>query len=143
MESVRRLGIFPERMPDDDAAEADSFEVSAHEDDFRLPQRRRPMMNRETGILVRGIIIGFGLAAAANAFFNIFQEQRSRRKSAMSPESRMRRQDESGGVVGDLSNLVDEGTSAFRDAVRTVDNTCESVTRGLESIGDVIHKIRQ
>jgi hypothetical protein len=61
----------------------------------------------------------------------------------MSAESRMIRQDESGGVLGDLSNLVDEGSTAFRDAVRTVDNTCESVVRGLESIGDVIHKIRQ
>ena len=61
----------------------------------------------------------------------------------MKPESRFRTHDESGGILGDLSHVVDESTTAFSDAVRTLDKTFESGRRAIDSVQDVIDKIRE
>ena len=98
---------------------------------------------RDSLMILRGLVIGFGLAAVASALFGLFQEGRSRRRDAMTPASRLRRQDEAGGVLGDLSHVVDESTSAFSDAVRALDRTFESGRRAIETVQDVINKIRE
>lgn len=113
-------------------------EVTSLEKSERLEQRRR-----DTGNFVKGMVIGFGLAAVASVFFNLFHEQRERRKEAMGTESRFRRQDESGNVLGDFSNIIDESSQAFRDAVRTLDKTFESGQAAIESVQSVIDKIRE
>jgi hypothetical protein len=92
---------------------------------------------------IKGLIVGFGLAAVASVVFNIFNEQRASRRKSFSQESRIKDQDESGGVLGDLSYIIDESTSAFGDAVRTLDKTFESGRKAIESVQDVIDKIRE
>ncbi len=104
---------------------------------------RADVRRRETGSFIRGMILGFGLAAAASVLLNLFQEQRAVRKKSMTAESRIRRQDESGRVIGDLSYVIDESTAAFKDAVRALDRTFESGKRALDSVQDVIDKIRE
>ena len=115
--------------------------------EFELTERERPeiteLRRRDTANFVKGMVIGFGLAAIASTFLNLFNEQRARRKEAMGTESRFRRQDESGGVLGDLSNIIDESSQAFRDAVRTLDKTFESGQSAIESVQTVIDKIRE
>ena len=124
----------------------EAIERTEHDDDAVCSvdyRRRRCGVNPETAAFLRGVIVGFGAAAVASVCFNLFQEQRARRRHAMTTDSRMRTYDESGGVMGDLSNLVDEGTSAFRDAVRTLDRTFESGVRAIETVQDIIDKIRE
>jgi hypothetical protein len=98
--------------------------------------------SRDTSMFLKGMVVGFGLAAVASAIFSVFQEQRTSRRQAMTPESRIRRHDEAGGVVGDLSYIIDESSGAFRDAVKALDKTFESGKAALDSIQDVINKIR-
>jgi hypothetical protein len=113
------------------------------------PERRpeasdaREKARRDATMLLSGMVVGFGLAAVASVLFNLFQEQSSRRRRSQTTESRIRRQDESGGVLGDLSHIIDESTSAFKDAVKTLDRTFESGKAALDSIQDVINRIRE
>lgn len=92
---------------------------------------------------LKGIILGFGLAAVASVFFNFFSERRAKRAYAMSPEARLKKQDESGGIIGDLTNLVGESTEAFKDAVQTLDRTFETGVKAIETVQNVINKIRE
>lgn len=94
-------------------------------------------------MFLKGMVVGFGLAAVASALFNVFQDQRSARRQAMSAESRIRRHDERGDVMGDLSYIIDESGGAFKDAVKALDRTFESGKVALDSIQDVINKIRE
>jgi len=103
----------------------------------------REKSRRDATMFLSGMVAGFGLAAVASVLFNLFQEQSSRRRRSQTTESRIRRQDESGGVLGDLSHIIDESTSAFKDAVKTLDRTFESGKAALDSIQDVINKIRE
>jgi len=98
--------------------------------------------SRDTSMFLKGMVVGFGLAAVTSALFSLFQEQRTSRKQAMSAESRIKRHDEAGGVVGDLSYILDESSGAFKDAVKALDRTFESGKAALDSIQDVINKIR-
>ncbi len=116
------------------------YEYTDIEPDWRSDRERR---KRDTLIFLRGAVVGFGVAAVASALFGLFQEQGKRRRRSMSAESRIRTQDESGGVLGDLSYIVDESTSAFKDAVQTLDRTFESGRMAVETIQDVIDKIRE
>ena len=95
------------------------------------------------GTFLKGLLVGFGLAAVASVAFNLFQEQRDRRKSSMKPDSRLRSYDEAGGVLGDLSHVIDESGAAFTDAVKTLDTAFESGRRAVETVQDVIDKIRE
>ncbi len=104
---------------------------------------RQELRRRDTANFIKGMVIGFGMAAVASSVFNLFSEQRSRRKEAMATESRFRRHDENGNVLGDLSNIIDESSQAFRDAVRTLDKTFESGQAAIESVQSVIDKIRE
>ncbi|MCX6646753.1 MAG: alkaline phosphatase family protein [bacterium] len=104
---------------------------------------RQEQHRHDTANFIKGMVIGFGLAAVASSFFNLFTEQRSRRKEAMATETRFRRHDESGNVLGELSNIIDESSQAFRDAVRTLDKTFESGQAAIESVQSVIDKIRE
>ena len=97
----------------------------------------------DTAIFLKGMIIGFGLAAVASAAFGLFRDQQQRRKKYNSAESRAQSHDESGGVLGDLSNIIDESSSAFRDAVQSLDKTFESGRHAIETFQDVIDKIRE
>jgi len=99
--------------------------------------------HKTTGTFLKGFIVGFGAAAAVGVIFGIFRESAERRKVSRSTASRIRTQDESGGVIGDLSNIIDESTTAFKDAVQTLDRTFESGRMALESFQDVINKIRE
>jgi len=116
------------------------YECTDIEPDLRSDRERR---KRDTLIFIRGAVVGFGVAAVASALFGLFQEQGKRRRRSMTAESRIRKQDESGGVLGDLSYIVDESTSAFKDAVQTLDRTFESGRMAVETIQDVIDKIRE
>jgi len=116
------------------------YECTDIEPDWRSDRERR---KRDTLIFIRGAVVGFGVAAVASALFGLFQEQGKRRRRSMTAESRIRKQDESGGVLGDLSYIVDESTSAFKDAVQTLDRTFESGRMAVETIQDVIDKIRE
>jgi|WetSurMetagenome_2_1015567.scaffolds.fasta_scaffold1128588_1 hypothetical protein len=104
---------------------------------------KQAQCRRDTANFIKGVVIGFGLAAVASSVFNLFSEQRSRRKESMATETRFRRHDESGNVLGDLSNIIDESSQAFRDAVRTLDKTFESGQAAIESVQSVIDKIRE
>jgi hypothetical protein len=114
-----------------------------NEDRIALYDKNNDPHRRESSSFVKGMIVGFGLAAVASVLFNLFQEQRANRRREFSAESRIRKQDENGGVLGDLSYIVDESTSAFNDAVRTLDRTFESGRKAIESVADVINKIRE
>lgn len=104
---------------------------------------KHELRRRDTSNFVKGLVIGFGLAAVASAFLNLFQEQRERRRDMMRTESRFRSQDESGNVLGDLSNIIDESSFAFRDAIKTLDKTFEAGQSAIESVQNVIDKIRE
>ncbi len=105
--------------------------------------RDRDATNHDASILLRGIVIGFGLAAVASVAFNLFQDQRQKRRKAMSADSRIRTHDESGGVLGDLSYIIDESTGAFKDAVQALDKTFETGKQAIDTFQDVIDKIRE
>jgi len=112
-------------------AEIDSFDQSREE-------RRK-----DQGVFLKGFIIGFGAAAAAGMIFGLFKDRAEKRRESTSTGARIRSQDESGGVIGDLSNIIDESSSAFKDAVRTLDRTFESGRMAIESFQDIIDKIRE
>lgn len=117
--------------------EFDSEEISIER------AEKHELQRRDTSTFVKGMVIGFGLAAVASVFFNLFQEQRERRRDMMRTESRFRSQDESGNVLGDLSNIIDESSSAFSDAIKTLDKTFEAGQSAIESVQNVIDKIRE
>ena len=100
---------------------------------------RREQMRHDTGVFLKGVILGFGLAAVASTLFNLFAEQREERKKYSSPH---RSGGGTEGKLGDLSYVIDESTSAFRDAVKTLDRTFESGVKAVESVQEVIDKIR-
>jgi len=102
----------------------------------------RPGRNA-THAFLKGLIVGFGAAAVASAVFGLFSEQQRKRKNSMDPVQRMQARDESGGIVGDLSHVIDESTSAFNDAVKMLDRTFESGKQALESVQQVIDRIRE
>ena len=114
--------------------------------------RDRPehIERRETGgkgvdsqVFLKGIIVGFGLAAVASAACGLFKSQAAHRKEENSTGSRLRRQDESGNVLGDLSNIIDESSGAFRDAVKSLDHTFETGRKALDTFNDVVDKMRE
>lgn len=116
----------------------DTVEVS--EGEGMDPKLKR---NRDARIFLKGVILGFGLAAAASTLFNLFNEQREMRKTSGLSGSTYPSYESKGGMLGDLSYAVDESTSAFRDAVRTLDKTFESGIKAIDSVKDVIDKIRE
>jgi len=98
--------------------------------------------SRDSMMLMRGIIVGFGLAAVLSMFFNLFREQHERRRSSLSDDCPDDYSDE-GEKIRDISSVMDESANAFRDAVDVLDRTFESGRQVIESIGEVIDKIRQ
>ncbi|HDS29758.1 MAG TPA: hypothetical protein ENN67_01815 [Firmicutes bacterium] len=115
-------------------------------DDYEItkqPRRSESHSTFDSGSFLKGIILGFGLAAVASVFLNFFQEKREFRRSAMTPQSRLRRQDESGGILGDLSHVVDESSAAFTGAVKSLDKAFDSGRRAIETVQEVIDKIRE
>jgi hypothetical protein len=109
----------------------------------RSDRPSRAEKQHDTSLFLKGMIVGFGLAAVASAAFGIFKDQQGRRKRFNSAESRAQSHDESGGVLGDLSNIIDESSSAFKDAVQSLDRTFESGRQAIETFQDVIDKIRE
>ena len=99
--------------------------------------------SRDAQVFLKGMIIGFGLAAVASAAFGLFRQQSKRRKYEHSAGSRIQRYDESGNILGDLSNIIDESTCAFRDAVHTLDQTFETGRQALDTFGKVVDKMRE
>jgi len=99
--------------------------------------------SRDAQVFLKGMIVGFGLAAVASAAFGLFRQQSRRRKDERSAGSRIRRYDESGNILGDLSNILDESTGAFRDAVQTLDQTFETGRQALDTFGKVVDKMRE
>jgi len=99
--------------------------------------------SKDTQVFLKGIIVGFGLAAVASAAFGLFRLQAERRKEAGSTGSRIREYDESGNILGDLSNIIDESSGAFRDAVQALDQTFESGRQALDTFSDVVDKMRE
>ncbi len=120
--------------------------VRVSDEEYEMLESEPEEVREPTGeghMFLKGLIVGFGLAAVASLLLNLFQEQRESRRRSMSPESRFRSHDESGGVLGDLSHVVDESSSAFSDAVRTLDRAFDSGRKAIEGVKDVIDKIRE
>jgi hypothetical protein len=97
---------------------------------------RPAMTGGDFGPFLKGMIVGFGLAAVATVFYDLFREQRRRRLQSGSSFSRRR----DGDLLGGLTGLVDEGRGAFRDAVDARDRTFDSGTRAVQSVQDVVGK---
>ncbi|MFH1675682.1 MAG: hypothetical protein ABIC40_01570, partial [bacterium] len=83
-----------------------------------------------------------GLAAVMSVLFNLFKEQRERRRSCLSDDCS---EDYSGEDrrIRDIPSLMDESANAFRDAVDVLDRTFESGQQVIQSIGEIVDKIRQ
>lgn len=94
--------------------------------------------NPDYGPFLKGVIVGFGLAAVANLFFDLFREQRRRRRSGGSGLDRRR----DGDLVGGISDLVSESKGAFVDAVDALDRTFDSGVRAVQSVKDVMGKCK-
>jgi len=100
-------------------------------------------LSRETKYFIEGLIVGFGLGAAIYTVFGLLRGRRLHLYESMAPRRRMVAQDESGGIIGDFAHVVDEGTSAFKEAVQTVERVTESVARGVETFQDLLEKMRR
>jgi hypothetical protein len=96
---------------------------------------REPARDEDNKIFLRGLLIGFGLAATAGVVFSIC---RSRRRYRTGPdyEDRYDRSRDSSGVIQGVADLVQGGACAFKDAMDAVDRTCQSVTQGIETVQD-------
>ncbi|HEX9745984.1 MAG TPA: hypothetical protein VGB30_11215 [bacterium] len=113
--------------------------VKRHNDSVEVGEsrRRRDDSNWDTVTFIKGVILGFGIAAVAHTAFNLFNELRDARSEDGVPGH-----EHTGGKMGDLSYVLDESTNAFQDAVKTLDKTFESGIKAVESVQDVIDKIR-
>jgi len=120
--------------------ENDLMDEDLEGDELDSPSRG---LSREAKYFIEGLIVGFGLGAAIYTVFGILRGRRARFYELMAPQRRMLAQDESGGIIGDFAHVVDEGTSAFKEAVQTVERVTESVARGVETFQDLLEKMRR
>jgi hypothetical protein len=94
-------------------------------------------INKDTEIFIKGLIVGVGIAGAAGAIFSLIS-MRNRGKSG----SQAGNGEPVGlaGVITGVTDLVTEGTSAFRDAVDALDRTFESGVNAYERVQEAMSK---
>jgi hypothetical protein len=97
--------------------------------------------NQDSQVFLRGLIIGFGIAAAAGVVWGLFRNRRQRLSGPGYDSDCYRGSGSSAGVMEGISNIIEGGATAFKDAVDAVDRTCQSVTRGIETVQDAFDKI--
>jgi hypothetical protein len=94
-------------------------------------------MSREQATILKGIIIGVGIIGAAGAIWAMYRYQARRGTGG---DGRARQGAGVAGVINGLSNLIGEGSSAFKDAVEALGNTFDAGIRAYERVQEVVGK---